>query len=92
MIDRRCWAAPGAGGRGIGGCRGLRRGIVDKGTADRIALGGIADEDPVGYGLVTGPDGKSYEGTFRGGHFFVYDPGKQSDISHESMGIQQGES
>lgn len=57
---------------------------------DRIVLGGIADEDTVGYDLVTGPDGKIYERTFGSGHFFVHDPGKQSDISHESMGIQQG--
>ena len=46
----------------------------DPNTDTFTVLGGIADEDSVGYGLVTGPDGKIYGGTFRGGHLFVYDP------------------
>jgi hypothetical protein len=37
-------------------------------------IGGVADENSVGYGLITGPDGKIYGGTYSHGHFFIYDP------------------
>lgn len=37
-------------------------------------IGGIGDQISVGYGLITGPDGKIYGGTYQNGHFFMYDP------------------
>jgi len=37
-------------------------------------IGGVADEVSVGYGLIAGPDGRIFGGTFSSGHFFIYDP------------------
>ena len=42
------------------------RAFSDKGTA--------ANEGSIGYGLLSGPDGKIYGGTYPSAHFFVYDP------------------